>query len=286
MGAGASAMMSSTEGGKAVVDREKIDAVARVKFDEFDVDKSGFLENAELLKVAEWVISSFSEGSTSVEDGKARMMARLDVNTDGKLSYPEFIELFIAMTARFALIDRAKAKFIELDTDSSNFLEGPEIDKCVEWALKVHIGEDPVSYKKMMMKKVDANKDGKVDLLEFTVLFEDLLARLELIKAAKAKFDALDVDKSGFLETAELDKLIEEVLEAYVEKQPAERLKFRETLMEKIDKNKDGKLDLSEFTLLWEEMMARLDLIESAKKKFNELDVDKSGFLEKVEITL
>jgi calmodulin len=134
------------------------------------------------------------------------------------------------------------------------------------------------------MAKVDLNKDGKIELLEFTVLFEDLLARLELVAAAKKKFEELDVDKSGFLETPEIETLMKEVLSHYVEKSIEEREKFQVTLINKIDTNKDGKLDLNEFTKLWEEMMARLDLIENARKKFKLLDTDNSGFLEKPEL--
>jgi len=284
MGAGASAMLNAET---SMVDTEKLQVLAREKFDELDVDKSNFLENAELIKVAEWVVSSFGDNvTTTLEDAKGRMLQRLDTNKDGKLDFSEFINLFTLMTARFALIERAKGKFIELDADSSGFLEGPEIDKCVSWALEAYQGEDPATYKTALMNKVDANKDGKIDLMEFTMLFEDMLARLELITAAKKKFDELDVDKSGFLETPEISTLMTQVLSAYVEKSPEEREKFQVTLLDRIDQNKDGKLDLSEFTKLWEEMMARLDLIEHARKKFNTLDTDKSGFLEKPELTV
>jgi len=283
MGAGASAMMNSETN---EIDQEKLRTVAREKFDELDTDKSNFLENAELIKVAEWVISSFGGVTTTLEEAKSRMLQRIDSNKDGKLDFDEFIVLFQLMSARYALIDRAKTKFVELDADASGFLENAEIDKCVVWALEAYVGEDPAVYKTSLMQKVDENKDGKIDLMEFTILFEDMLARLELIQAAKKKFDELDVDKSGFLEAAEINVLMEQVLAAYVEKSPEEREKFKLTLLDRIDSNKDGKLDLPEFTKLWEEMMARLDLIEQARKKFKSLDTDKSGFLEKPELTV
>ena len=103
-------------------EQEKLREKGLAKFNELDTDRSGMLENAELLQVAEWVISSFGETASSLEDAKARMMQRLDVNKDGKLDFEEFFKLFLLMTARFTLIDRAKVKFAELDKDGSGYL--------------------------------------------------------------------------------------------------------------------------------------------------------------------
>jgi len=155
-------------------------------------------------------------------------------------------------------MDRARAKFVELDTDNSNFLEAGEIDKVVAWALEAYSGSDPAAYKASMMAKIDSNLDGKIDIEEFMTLFEDMLVRLSLLQSARGKFEELDADKSGFLEAGEIDRLVELVLQAYVEKPVEERAKFKKTLISQLDKNKDGKLDIREFTDLWEEMMKRL----------------------------
>ena len=281
MGSGASALINTEN---TPEEQAKLREAGRAKFDELDKDGSGLLENAELLDVAAWVISSFGEAASSIEDAKMRMMQRLDTNKDGKLDFEEFFRLFSLMTARFALIDRAKVKFQELDKDESGYLESAEIDECVKWALELYQGEDPVQYKKRLMKKVDTNRDGKIDLIEFTVLFEEMLARMELLQSAKKKFNELDVDSSGFLETSEIDHLLDIILASYVEKSDEENRKFKSTLISRIDTNKDGKLDLSEFTRVWEEVVVRSDLIEQARIKFNSLDKDKSGFLEKQEL--
>ena len=144
MGAAAGAMVNSDTN---KIDPEKLQVACREKFDELDVDKSGFLENAELIKVAEWVLSSFGEGLATADEAKSRLMQKLDSNKDGKLDFAEFSALFLLMTARYELIQRAKEKFVELDVDSSNYLEGAEIDKVVDWALQIHTGEDPGNLK-------------------------------------------------------------------------------------------------------------------------------------------
>lgn len=260
--------------------------LARARFDEIDVDKNGFLENKELEKVVQWVMESFgSKIGTDPEAVKSRMMQRLDANKDGKLDPNEFQVLFLAIVQRMGLMQRAEAKFKEFDTDNSGFLENKEIDAVIEWTLHAFPeGEDYSSYKNKLMKEIDANGDGKLDLGEFKQLFEDMLARIELVKRAKVKFDELDTDRSGMLESAELDKVCDWVLTAYVEKSEAERAEFKVTLMKKIDANGDGKLSLPEFAVLWDEMLLRMDLIKRASIAFKKLDVDNSGFLEKEEL--
>ena len=113
-------------------DQAKFRESALAKFEELDVDKSGMLENTELLTVTEWIISSFGEAASSLEEAKTRMMQRLDANKDGKLDFEEFFSLFVLMNERFSLIDRAKVKFNELDKDGSGYLESGEIDECVK----------------------------------------------------------------------------------------------------------------------------------------------------------
>lgn len=91
---------------------------------ELDVDKSGFLENAELEKVVIWVLDAFGEKlGTDPKAVREKMMLRLDANKDGKLDPTEFEGLFELMVQRNNLLERAKAKFLAFDSDSSGFLE-------------------------------------------------------------------------------------------------------------------------------------------------------------------
>jgi Ca2+-binding EF-hand superfamily protein len=95
----------------------------------------------------------------------AKVMKRLDANKDGKLDQDEFSKLFSLIVARNDLVDRAKAKFRELDADSSGFLEAAEIDAVVTWTLQAFPNDaDLQTYKKHLLHSIDANKDGKIDL--------------------------------------------------------------------------------------------------------------------------
>lgn len=95
----------------------------------------------------------------------AKVMKRLDANKDGKLDQEEFGKLFSLIVARNDLNDRAKAKFKELDTDSSGYLESAEIDAVVTWSLAAFPNDgDLQTYKKHLLLMIDANKDGKIDM--------------------------------------------------------------------------------------------------------------------------
>jgi len=265
-----------------------IQAIARARFDELDTDNSGFLENEELGKVTDWVMLHFgSKLGTDPVAVRSRIMARLDANGDGKLDPAEFLDLFNIIVQRMTMMERARVKFAEFDADKSGFLEAKEIDEVITWTLQAFPSDSNVdTYRERLMKQIDRNGDGKLDMKEFLILFEDMLVRTELMGRARTKFEELDADKSGMLEKAELDKVADWVLEAYTEKSIEERSSFKATLLKRIDVNGDGKLSLQEFSVCFDEILQRMDLIARAKKEFERLDSDHSGFLEKNELAI
>ena len=263
-------------------------SLAKARFDELDTDKSGYLKNEELIKVTEWVMEQFGDKlGTDPETIRNNIMARLDANGDGKLDREEFLVLFKIVFQRIILKGRARAKFNELDIDKSGVLESKEIDKVITWTLSVFPAEMNMDlYRERLIKQIDRNVDAKICLNEFLNLFDDMLARTELMRRAQVMFDELDKDKSGMLEKAELDIIAERVLQVYPEKSSSERASLKTNLLNRIDANGDGKLSLQEFTVLFDEILQRMDLIMSAKYDFELLDTDKSGFLEQEELKI
>jgi len=179
----------------------------------------------------------------------------------------------------------AAAKFRELDKDNSGFLENHELKFVVEWVIS-SLGKkldnvDIDLFKTKLMHRLDLNKDGKLDLSEFTVLFGEMTKRFLLIERAEAKFKEFDKDNSGFLENAELDEVVVWSMQAFSGEDPT---LYKDQLIARIDSNKDGKLERTEFIKLFEEFLTRIDAMNRASYKFKELDKDNSGFLERKEI--
>ncbi len=235
-----------------------VSLLAQAKFEELDENRNGFLSSNELGKVVDWVLSVYRPNDVEISDAekkriKATMINRIDSNHDGKLDLHEFQQLFTEVTSTAELMNRAKMKFTELDTDHSGYLETHELDKLAEWVLDAYnpLGftmEDKVALKTKLLVRIDSNQDGKLDLYEFSTVFQEVVAKSEVILKARSKFLELDDNKNGFIDGAELDNVTSWVIGAYHpcdsvvdEKQ---RLSTKEKLMRRIDINSDGKLDI------------------------------------------
>ena len=79
----------------------------------------------------------------------------------------------------------------------------------------------------------------------------------------------MDIDHSGQLEVAEIDLLLESVSVNFQTKHDKQKKKFRESFLRNVDENHDNKLTLMEFVYLWENVCARLDLINQYHKTFS-----------------
>ena len=237
---------------------DSINMLARAKFKELDVDNSGYLENAEVLAVVDWCLQSFSSklGSTT-EEVRTKLMSRIDANKDGKLDFEEFEVLFKEMLNRMMLLERARAKFNEFDVNKNGMIENDELRQVIMWTLDMYPADDVATYGDHLIASIDADKDGGIDLREFTDLFEMMLVRMDLIERAKQKFQELDVDKSGKLEREEIDSLVTWVLSFYSEKTEEQRSHYKSALMTRVDVNKDGIIDLQEFATLFEDVLYR-----------------------------
>lgn len=277
MGSAASIESSITE--------EEFDKLVMEKFNELDVDKTNYLENAEISAVVDWTIEYFGERlGNNKDDIKTNLMKRIDSNADGKLDIDEFRVLFKEILNRQALIEKAKVKFIEFDTNKGGTIDKDEIKAVIDWVMSAYPADNVENFTKKLISAIDINNDGHLSLLEFTNLFEQMLIRLELLRHAKIKFEELDADKSGFLENAEIDNVINWTLTHYSNKTPEQIKVYREALLKRVDFNNDGMLSELEFCDVFAEFLERACLVEEAKKKFAELDINKSGFLERSEL--
>ena len=178
----------------------------------------------------------------------------------------------------------ADKKFLEL-ADSNGVLQNEKLDVVADYILEcsgdVRLKDDSASLKAKVMKRVDVNRDGKLDKAEFSRMFEEELRHMTILRAAKQKFEEIDKDKSGFLTGDELQQVIRwVVMMQRIEPEQVAAVQLR--LMERVMAFDDGdnRLSLEEFSLVFEEEIKTLEYAQLARAKFVELDRDKSGFLD------
>ena len=104
---------------------------------------------------------------------------------------------------------------------------------------------------------------------DFIKLFSDVSNHVRSMERAKSKFQELDVDRSGFLETQEIGQTLDWVLLFYTREgevlSPEERESIRTELVAVADTNKDGRLSLAEFTIIFSQIENRKEEVRRRK---------------------
>lgn len=145
-----------------------------------------------------------------------------------------------------------------MDTNGNGTLETAELVIVADWVLRTYDTVDDLERTKLMiMEHSDKNNDGKLDLHEFTMLVEEVQARQQAMKKGQEKFHELDSNGNGVLDKEEIELVIDYVLKTfYPDGAPLskeDREKFKNDLMAKVDSNNDGQLNLSEFSILFDQ---------------------------------
>ncbi|BFZ13234.1 hypothetical protein BsWGS_16273 [Bradybaena similaris] len=156
------------------------------------------------------------------------------------------------------------------DSDGNGYIEGSELDKFLyELVTSVNtqdVGPEVVSQaalkeaKESILSAFDENKDGKIDITElaqllpmeenFLLLFRrnhPLESSVEFMKTWR-KYDE---DHSGYIEADELKHFLKDLLTSFERSTTEEQLiTYADTMLQLFDRNKDGKLQLSEMAKL------------------------------------
>ena len=86
----------------------------KAKFDELDVDKSGYLEASEIQVTMDWMMIFYSGSeeplpAEELEVMKRDMMGLVDVDNDGRISLAEFVVVFNQVEQKREEIRRRKS---------------------------------------------------------------------------------------------------------------------------------------------------------------------------------
>ena len=181
-----------------------------------------------------------------------RMLKKYDANKDGKLDDAEKKAMKKAMK-------KARAKHSKKAKDKPKTCPSGKAPK------RAHGGD----WHKRMLKKYDANKDGKLDEAEKKAAHKALAERREQWK--KKALEKYDANKDGKLDEAER-KVMRKAREARVKKWTEQRVQSTSTkIIKKLDGNDDGKLNADEVP-------------EKYRDRFGKTDTNHDGYIDQQEL--
>lgn len=308
----------------------------KAKFNAIDRDRSGFLDFEELFEhsLYEWKVDHRERqrkmlcniddpavARKQIAENLRKVMKQMDTDGDGEISYAEFKAYNIAMKTPQSKDEKMlKAKFNSIDRDRSGKLSFEELLEhgMYDWqadllqrqrknVLKnLHQTSDANKADliidnslKNLMAKFDANGDGEIDWNEFLTYHKTMNTQQSKDEnILRAKFNAIDTDRSGKLSVKELKQYI---LEEWKVSQMKKSNKVFFTSLKKIvdpkkatafihinvdkfmrefDTNKDGELDFAEYKFMHEQIQSEFSKNEAAlRNRFNAIDEDGSGKL-------
>ena len=180
-------------------------------------------------------------------------------------------------SAAAAALDRARTKFAELDVDNSGKLERGELENLSLWVFdsfhpggKTLTAEEQEKEAQKLLDKMDDNGDGELSLEEFVDWFRETSETMSQSRRSQAQKEeqALASSKAR----AELD--------AASKRRKAEETAEREALsVEAVEQR-------TTFEILEAERKSEGKLLKAARKQFNALDLDGSGTLEGMELSI
>jgi Ca2+-binding EF-hand superfamily protein len=218
------------------------------------IDSSQCLLKEEVDSLIEGVAVFFKKlGCTDKElsNIKTKLLSEYEDN-EGKIYQDDLQGLFDGMAISLRLIRKAEAKFRELDVNNSGFLEEGELLALSEWvvhACSSKYGQisDTEKHEMLMklMKSYDRDSDGRLNLMEVSVLFESVMERKKWVQLLN-NFE----NKPGAVTTD----------------------------------HRRRRLSHYSFNDLSEEDLLQMGIAPIARVKFNELDTLKKGTIGKAEI--
>ncbi|XP_023338541.1 neo-calmodulin [Eurytemora carolleeae] len=136
---------------------ELLNAEFKEAFDEFDKDGSGTISTKELLGVMR------SMGQNPTEDELLALVMEVDLNGDGTIDFPEFLEMMKQKSSEADQEADLKEAFKIFDRDKDGFIDMKELKKVANM-LGAMLSKEEVDD---FMKEADVDGNGKLDYDEF-----------------------------------------------------------------------------------------------------------------------
>lgn len=163
--------------------------------------------------------------------------------------------------------DKLEAVFKLIDKDGDGNIFGTDLHA---FAAEMRV-KRATTYEGEVFEELDTNKDGKLSLEEAVRMEEEAPSEdTRYLDSSKAMFKAADKDGDGILDQTEATSFIS------MDTDPAAEEAVAKADMHHTDKDGDGKLNLEEFGA---------DNGEGSQEHFDKLDKNKDGFLDLKEMS-
>ena len=208
-------------------------------FEDFDRDSDG------LITLEELKMAMLNFGKDVPQTELSAIFEKVDRNKDQRIDFKEFSDLVVALETKYGKLRAGSTyqnTFEDFDKDKDGLVTLDEIRLHLLGEGK-GIAENEL---KDLFGKADKNSDGKIDLTEFNELVELIQGKASEIKInpdlAKV-FEQFDADHDGLISKDEVRSTLRAIgkdLSDY----------GLETCFNEADTNKDGKIDITEFSIL------------------------------------
>ena len=208
-------------------------------FSDFDRDGDG------LITIEELNMAMAHFGKDVPQTELSAIFEEVDKNKDQRIDFREFSELVVALETKYGKLrtgSTSQNTFEDFDKDKDGLVTLDEIRLHLLGEGK-GISENEL---KDLFGKADKNSDGKIDVTEFNGLVELIQGKASEIKIhpdlAKV-FEQFDADHDGLISRDEVRSTLRAIGKDLSDSD-------LETCFNEADTNKDGKIDITEFSSL------------------------------------
>jgi len=201
----------------------------RKKFDALDLNKDGIVTLREFASVSK--VFGYNLSREEILD----IFGRRDLDESGGITFDEFVVAMRNRSGQYQNVNNVRAKFNMYDRKKRGYVTVDDAFPILEKELGFDERKTEV-----MVDMYDKNRDYRLSLMEF-VEFQTRVEQLkQQIVAAFAQFDT---NRDGFVDVDEAKAIM--VPRGCTEAQV-------EALVRKADRDRDGRLNYSEFAAFWD----------------------------------
>jgi len=174
------------------------------------------------LELVKFDFGKLNEKTIKINDRKLQNVKSGTISLECK-----FVESKVRISRKESLMDarltvllnNSKRKFSELDKDNSGYIEGKELLELCKWTMEAYASDVKSGVKDQyvseLMAKIDADHDGKINIKEFSSVFQEAAGTIAVLRLSKRADLLHDWETSWSHEQHNHDVMIDSELQKY-----------------------------------------------------------------------